>query len=264
MKWLGFILLSLSVFAADVSLDQRWLTGTRVIEVNSNYPGLQPVAKPRATMQKLFAVLRAGSLEEGVQKDCVYYQIPGDKAGELRVTSIDVMASCESEARVVYRIEDIKELQYSLEGSQVSFWLTMTNSTTRVVQVTLLNAPDTKPPKLYESSTRRGVFYLEPGSRPLGLPKQLLTGELADEYPKHPCSFETGTCHLCRFGVYQISSGEHFCGIDRCGQKNQPACRRGDRWQRSREKFSCRGQNSHVFCSPGLVIDCEGERAICR
>ncbi len=264
MWWWSLLIVSLSVFASDVTLAQYWLTGIRVVEVNSNYPALAPITKPKSTQQKLFAVLRAASLEEGIQKDCVFYQIPGDKAGELRVTTVGYQESCDPEARIIYRIDEIKELQYSIEGTQVSFWVTMMNSATRVIQVSLLNATQAKSAKLYESSGQRGVFYLAPNTPLAGQPKPLLIGELSDEYPKHPCSFEAGTCQFCRYGVYRINTGEYFCGIDRCGQKNQPACIRGERWQRSREKFSCRADNSHVICSPGLVIDCEGERAICR
>lgn len=269
MKWL---LLLLPLFAwADEGDDwsKRWFTVSEVVERHEGYQNNDVIKKPEGTWQLLYAVIRTEEAPAGLSKDCLWVKVPAHDDGELRIVAVHPGKACagtwENPATIV--MSGLKAIQSSQEGSEAKLWLTLANGRVLNWKVRFINKINERTPVLYDSSARArsypGAFFFAPNSEITGAKARDLVGDITDEYPTNPCSFKDGSCQKCRWGVYQVAS-DYFCGIDRCGEKNQPACRRGKTWQRTRNEFSCRTDDSHIFCGPGLRVECEGERAICR
>ncbi len=77
-------------------------------------------------------------------------------------------------------------------------------------------------------------------------------------------------CHRCAEGFYEVlgngckKMANKYCGIDRCGQKNQPACLRGYQWSEEELSALCFHHNPVGFCQKGLSVTCnEKNEMIC-
>lgn len=269
MKWLLLLLPLMALADEGETWAKRWFTVSEVVERHEGYSNNEVIKKPEGTWQLLYGVIRSDEAPAGLSKDCLWIKVPSQDDGELRVVPVNPSSTCANswEERAAIVVSGLKAIQSSQEGSEAKLWLTLSTGRVLTWKIRFINKVNERTPVLYDSSARTraypGAFFFAPNADITGAKARDLIGEIGDEYPKNPCTFKDGTCQRCRWGVYQVAS-DYFCGIDRCGQKNQPACQRGTRWQRTRNEFSCRADDSHVFCGPGLRVECEGERAICR
>jgi hypothetical protein len=73
------------------------------------------------------------------------------------------------------------------------------------------------------------------------------------------------TCEMCKYGWYEVAGSKcevarnKYCGIERCGDKNQPACIRGRFYHLMKFENGCTPDSSEVFCNEGLSIVCNGK-----
>lgn len=249
MKVLALLLFACNSWAIeDEALRQSWLGRVKVDEVHQGYRANEAVLAPAGTWQTLFAVVLSK------EKHCVHAKVPvKSKRGELRIVVVPLNQTCLGswESAAMWERRDLRSLQFF--AAQAELRLAWTGEDGRVQSLSS-RLPDI-----------RGVFFYPPNSTSHDIGIKLV-GEINDVFPANPCTFTEGTCQLCRYGVYRVKGAEpeFYCGIDRCGEANQPACQRGIRWQKSRGPFSCRGQNDHVFCDQGLRVECQGEVALCR
>ena len=272
--WLSLCLLSCLAHAHEgEAWARRWLTVSSIVERHSGYEDGDTLSRPAGTWQLLYGVLRTSHPPNGLAKDCLWVRVPTAVDGELRVVEVPPQESCEGSwgKPAAIEMKNLKALQSRQEGNEAQLWLTQASGRVLSWKVRFLNAVQSSEPQLHDSSVPRrthpGVFFFEPESELKPSAASELVGELADRYPQHPCKFDDGSCQRCRFGVYAVPEGEKkifFCGVERCGEKHQPACARGTRWQRTRDPFSCRSDDSYLFCAVGLRVECEGERGICR
>jgi hypothetical protein len=273
MKFLILLLIPCIAFASVEKWSQEWRT---VMSVQEQHPGYQSgdvLKKPAGTWQLLFSILRAGRAIDGLAKDCVWIYVPLKDDGVLKVITVHPTESCENKWENYGWIEekDLHAIQFVLQSTSAQFWLTDITGRVHTWKADFLNTVKKAEFKLFESSVEKrkipGVFFFSPNTLIDIKQGSQLIGKMEDEYPQSVCSYKDGSCLRCRFGVYRVKAGDettYYCGIDRCGEKNQPACERGVTWQRLRQTFTCRGDNSHVYCLPGLKVECVGEQAICR
>lgn len=273
MKLLIFLLLPGLALASVERWSKQWRTVISAQDQHTGYQSGDVLKKPAGTWQLLFSVLRAGSAVGGLGKDCVWVFIPNREDGVLKITSVHPTESCANKWEDEGWIEEknLRAIQFVLQAEAAQFWLTDQTGRVHTWKTEFLNTVRVARYGLFDSSVEKrkvpGVFFFTPDSKIEIRPDGELIGRLEDEYPESPCSYADGSCLRCRFGVYRVKGLEetnYFCGIDRCGSKNQPACERGVTWQRLRQTFTCRGDNSHVYCFPGLKVECVGEQAICR
>lgn len=252
---------------------KNWLTGVAIVDQHHAYASGDVIQKPAGTWQHLYSVVRVTGPGEESVKDCVWVKVPSAKDGALKIISVARTEACAEnwDQAGWVELQGLRAVQFAIEKNKVKFWITDQSGRVQQFKTELLNLRARAVPMLFDSSapvrTIPGVFLFAPNSSvELPEPKNLV-GTLTDEYPSSPCSFEDGSCERCRWGVYRVRSGkafDYYCGVDRCGQKNAPACDRGVTWQRLRKDFSCRTDQSYALCAPGLKVECVGEQAVCR
>ncbi len=78
----------------------------------------------------------------------------------------------------------------------------------------------------------------------------------------------TYRCDQCKSGFYEVvdfnclQGGSKYCGIDKCGEKNQPACPRGYNILETKLKSLCIDGSPAGFCNPGLKTFCNEDKIL--
>lgn len=269
MKWLLLLLPLWALADEGEEWTKRWFTVSAVVERHDGYENNESIKKPEGTWQLLYGVIRTQEAPVGLVKDCLWVKVPRDNDGELRVVPVTPGRSCANtwEDAAAIEVRSLRSIQSLQEGSEAKLWLTLSSGRVLAWKARFINKVNERAPVLFDSSARSrsypGAFFFAPNADVTGAKARDLIGDFTDEYPTNPCTFKDGTCQRCRWGIYRVAT-DYFCGVDHCGEKNQPACHRGVRWQRTRSEFSCRSDDSYIYCGPGLRVECEGERAICR
>ncbi|MBY0516441.1 MAG: hypothetical protein K2P81_06005 [Bacteriovoracaceae bacterium] len=266
MKFLMFIILLSSNALANEDLYQRWLTTFEITQLHPEYNLKEEIKHPEGTWQLIARIHSIEALGKKYRYDCLFVRVPKNNDGEIKIIPSAENQACLEvrEGDSVYHLKNLKKITVQIQEDSAYFYLTDKDGRVLKENYKFLNTLKDAKFEIHSQPELREVTFFQPNSIPQKMPEVKLIGEMNDEYPKLPCDFDSGSCQKCRFGVYRINTNEYFCGIDQCGEKNNPACLRGSKWQHSREEFSCRGVNTHVFCRPGLKVECEGERAICR
>lgn len=70
----------------------------------------------------------------------------------------------------------------------------------------------------------------------------------------------TDSCNECRYGSFETLNGTKFCGINRCGQKNEPACFRGLKYKTYTLEKACMTDSPVGFCKKGLSVNCDNKK----
>lgn len=84
-----------------------------------------------------------------------------------------------------------------------------------------------------------------------------------DDNCKEVSAFE---CHKCKFGWFETiranceQGGPKFCGLNRCGEKGEPACLKGKKL--IKEEMPCYNDSKLGFCSPGLHTVCDENKIL--
>lgn len=261
-------LITLNIYAAPV----HWSGAQEVRERHEFYRENEVITKPKGTWQTLFAVVFVDRTLK-LQKDCVYYRVPGETDGALKLRALGLDESCETHIDEPgdTELQHLKSLQFSLGTELVLHFTGDRFRSTRWV-VPMLNRGAKKEPELFMSSAEyrspKLIFLAPVRKGPASTAKVAKSGELCHAVSDDCKEVSPSTCEQCAEGWYEVpngcAQGPKYCGVASCGQKNRPACRRGMRWQRLRKRFECTTDQSFVFCAPGLTVQCEGARAYCR
>lgn len=252
--FLWLMLLPLAYGMTGDELTRRWSTTVEVLEKHAGYARGGSISEPKATWQTLFAVVAVGKREGELQRYCVHLYIgEKDHPGTLRVTAKGTGPSCQARWDMPALFEDKHVREVSVEYSPGGVRVNWTSEGGRPHSLKTAKAD------------RDGIFFFSQEESISSLiVKEELVGTLAATYPLFPCNFVDGSCQHCRWGVYQVVGDGFHCGVDRCGERNEPACPRGTRWSGKRGPFSCRGDQSHMFCASQFRVECVGETGVCR
>lgn len=269
---ISFLLLILSGLSFSLSLPGSWSGVRRISEVHEFYPQGKTISEPRETWQHIASVHFLGeSFRE--KKDCLFYFVPGEKSGRLKIKTVATEASCLDQILGPGDQEwgEISDLQFSKppEGLKLSFTREKKDLVTWEILPPSFLPPE---PKLHLSSAEfkgpRFVFLAPESGADPGAGESLKDGVSCHEVNDDCEAKGPATCELCENGWQEIpngcSSGPKVCGSLPCGGKNLPACRRGMRYQRVEKSYDCRMDSSFAYCAPGLSVQCEGARAYCR
>jgi hypothetical protein len=252
------------------------LHAIKVYERHEFYENKQEIKKPADSWQHLFSFDYIDN-NLTLVKQCVFYKVPGVELGVLKLKNIVVGDSCDNYLLKAgdQEFRDIKSLDFSIIQNEafIDFILVnmklerwhLKNHNENINKIPTLNLSSTefKSSKLIlvsRSEIPKDIF-LE--SKKL-LPDQSLCHDISDD-----CSEKSkSNCSFCQSGWYEIPNGcdvgPKYCGYLECGGKNQPACRRGMKWQRHERRYDCRDDNSFAYCSKGFNVECEGAKAFCR
>jgi hypothetical protein len=265
-----FLMMLLSFFAFAES-PGRWEFARGIVERHEFYPNGEEVTKPENSWQSLFAFSYLDSSFRN-QKDCVYYRVPGDEPGKIKIKILPIDKDCNSEilASGDIEIENISHFKFTTTDNVVTvdFQKADKHESWKITTATKWMKPE---PKLLMSSAEYkspGMIYLAPsdiGSLSL---TPLKDGEVCHDVNNDCQEVAISKCDQCEHGWHEIPNGcmngPKKCGAIVCGGKDLPACRRGMAWQRKEMEFDCRVNSSFAWCSKGLHVTCDGDKAYCR
>lgn len=263
-------LLSFPTFAEE---PLSWSYATGLQDKHEFYQNNEVITLPKDAWQVLFSVSYIdGKLNK--LKDCIYYKVPGEGTGILKVKTAMFTDDCD---KFIFgpgdrEVLNIKSLQYSLSDKKAEINFTDTNFKSGKWSVELLSSVGNSKPEMHSSSAEYKapkIILLAPEVQLPAKAEPLLEDGTLCHDVNEDCEIKSqSTCTQCRQGWYELPNGckvgPKYCGILKCGLKGQPACRRGVEWQRSEQNFDCRTNSSFAYCATGLTLVCEGRKAFCR
>jgi hypothetical protein len=256
---------------ARADFPRRWENAKGLVERHEFYADGEMLTKPADTWQTLFALtFLDGSFH--LSKDCVFFRVPGDEPGILKMKIVPANESCVNQIlshgdQEIKNISDLKmktsggsvELEFHSDGKKNTWKFSLLKDWKRPEVKPLLSSADFKSP---------GVIYLSQENSGAAMLKGINDGEICHDISNDCSEKAPSVCSECEHGWQEIPNGcaigPKICGPLTCGRKNQPACRRGYVWQRKEHRSDCRINSDFAWCSKGLSVFCDGDRAWCR
>lgn len=269
---IAFLVLIISL----VSFGSEPLHWSYMLEVKDRhefYQNNEEILKPKNSFQLLFSVIYVDQNFKKI-KDCVFYKVPGDETGTLKIRSIPELESCDDYlfGPGDKEISAIKTLQFSITDSNLILEFTRKDYKSEKWLTKTQNSFVRPTPKLNLSSSEykhSKITLLAPTTKVVAPKVKMLEDKTLCHDINEDCQEASrSTCYLCKQGWYEVpngcAQGPKYCGILDCGGKDAPACRRGMKWQKNPTEFDCRTDKSFAYCSKGLEVTCEGRKAFCR
>lgn len=266
-----FLLTSILAFA---EAPVHWAHILEVKDKHEFYKNHETIIKPQDSWQTLFSLVYVDRDLKRL-KDCVFYRVPGKEPGALKIKTMSSGEKCDDQILNPGDVElrGVKTLQFSVYDRKINIDLSLENFKIQSWEATLqgafvkpmagmgMSSAEYKSPKTIYLAPKTGI---KTNNEETFLKDKALChdiNETCQEVAKSECS-------RCAGGWYEIpngcANGPKYCGTLNCGSKNQPACRRGMKWQRSEKDEDCRMDSSFAYCSGGLKVTCEGQKAFCR
>lgn len=271
MIYFFLTLFSINLFASQPN---HWAHVFEVSDRHEFYQNHELILKPKDSWQTLFGLVYVDRNLKRI-KDCVYFRVPGLENGILKLKTIPAIDKCDDSLLKDGDKEfvDIKSLQFAVFENELKIdlsfadfrtekWTAKFQSTfTKPIPTMGLSSSVFKSPKLIllapESETKLVTQIAFPAEN-----------SLCHNINEDCEELKPSSCNDCASGWYEIpngcAQGPKYCGSLKCGKKNQPACRRGLKWQRKELTNDCRVDSSFAYCSKGFSLHCEGKKAYCR
>lgn len=265
------ILLLIQIFCATADAPRKWENAKAIVDRHEFYENGEVIIKPKESWQTLFALTFLDSRFQ-LSKDCVYYRVPGDEAGRIKIKSIPFKHDCASEILSDGEVEitNVTNLSFISSGESVLLdfirdgqkekWsANILPDWKKPDPKLLLSSSDFKSPRFIYLAAA-GVSDVQPEPLKPGTICHDISGDCEEKSPSK--------CNACDQGWHEIPNGcfvgPKICGPSDCGGKDQPACRRGMIWQRKEIETDCRIESSFAWCNKGRSIYCDGDKAFCR
>jgi len=180
--------------------------------------------------------------------DCVYYKVPFKEiSGELVIEEKNDDSKCDLDPseNAKIRISNVEKFKFETYKNQLIFDL-MLNGVTHQLKFLMINLEEERIYQDYRPLLKKNhlsfLTYLkniDSGGR------EHLLGKYGDRYSSDTsiaCLKMNDQCEIvgenicdsCRYGHFEVikhkcKTGPRFCGINRCGEKDEPACLRGQK-----------------------------------
>ena len=279
-----FLILITNVFASEVEWQKRLWGAREIVDLYPNHESFQLIEKPEGAVQAMMGLVLFNNKLE-VYKECLAYEIPlRGEMGSVFLTTTSALTPCEEVIAIGKRehILNVRSLSFSLNDSNLILRFSDDKFRSRDISISLpLLKKNKKPEKLQSLVQRkwgRSLIVLQ-SNREESFKQPALLGKFEDvwgsntlslcENVSEDCERSVSQCDQCRFGYFEIPNGcvqggPKYCGVDQCGMKGMPACKRGFLYQnQTQEKMDCRTDASFAFCKKGLRVRCQGNLAIC-
>lgn len=252
----------------------RWHSAL-VKEKHEFYQNYEVLDKPKNTWQLLFAIEYKDDQFQ-LQKDCLFYRIPGEQSGTLKIITSDVQLNCED---LIFQKgdqewKDLKALQFAIDEHRLFVQLTYKNFELETWDVPMLSIFKNPEPKLNMSSSEYRspkIIFLKSRTTNdkirLTNSNSIKDGEICHSIGEDCNEKSKSQCMKCPQGWFEVPNGcpqsPKYCGVHLCGFKNRPACTRGRHYTGIEKKFDCRTDSSFAYCAKGLIVQCQGNLAYC-
>ncbi len=267
------MMILLLIFSSFLFADSpaRWEFASSIANRHEFYTNGEEIIKPANSWQALFAVSYLDASFRKL-KDCVYYRVPGDEPGKLKIKTLPADKDCTSEilSSGETEIENISGLRFTtdLNSGSIDFQKDSRHQSWKILVAMERQKPE---PKLLLSSAdfkSSRMIYLAPSSDGFIKPTTLKDGVICHNINQDCEEISPSSCGQCENGWVEVPNGclngPKKCGSPGCGGKDLPACRRGMAWQRKDMTFDCRVNSSFAWCSKNLSVFCDGDKAYCR
>lgn len=268
------ILLLIFSFNLFASQPAHWANLFEVSDRHEFYENHESIIKPMDSWQTLFGLVYIDRELQRI-KDCVFFRVPGHENGVLKIKTISALEKCDD-----YLLKDgdkeyseVKAFQFAVFGNELKIDLSFADFRTEKWKAKIQSS-FTKPEATMGLSSAEfkspGIIFLAPSLRNVKVAKKPFPelNTLCHDINEDCEELKPSTCADCSTGWYEItngcSQGPKYCGILQCGKKDQPACRRGLKWQKKEINADCRIDSSFAYCSKGFFIHCDGKKAYCR
>ncbi|WP_412472003.1 hypothetical protein [Halobacteriovorax sp. RT-1-4] len=257
MKFIMGLLLLLNFISCNQKnfILEEELAFTNNFQINELYQGSKGVYEPKNTWLLLFTF----------NDYCYFYKTPFNKSlGEYRVTkrssgkcsfNDDAILSKEgiSDFKMNLHVQDKIKLNLIIDGESVNY--------------PLLNHTVSKKFSPFNNQLKKSYFdnVFVNGGLDYLKSKTLKSGTLCHGVNIECKDVVKYKCDLCEEGSYEVvdfncaQGGSKFCGKDKCGTKNQPACPRGYKVLDTKFPSLCFNGSPAGFCFPGLSTFCNDE-----
>ncbi len=268
------LILLLTSFFSFAQEPIHWSNLLKLSERHEFYKDHEAIVSPKDSWQNLFSVIYVDA-ELSRLKDCVFFRVPGVDTGILKIKTVSATVNCEDHLLLPgdKEIPEVTALQYSITDTKFTLDLSFKDYRTEKWTGTFQGAFQKPLPKMSMSSAEYkspSVILLAPSAGVKNAAKKsfLKKGTLCHNINEDCEQVSAQICDECEEGWYEVPNGcaigPKYCGRQVCGGKDQPACRRGMKWQRKEEAFECRLDSSFAYCSKGLTVQCDGKKAFCR
>ena len=245
----------------------EWMSAVRLDEKHEFYQDGEVIEKPKGSWQHLFTVIYS-TIGLGIKKDCVFYKVPSDELGILKIKSLNMNEKCDEMLfkEGDYTIQALRQLKYSTMG-KVHLWFTKQKYKTEEWEFKLKASLKPKPKFQESSASFKSGPFLFLANKVSQTDELLKDGTICHDIGDLCEELKPSLCHQCLNGWSELPNGceigPKVCGQQKCGEKNQPACRLGTSSLKP-DKRGCRLDPSFAYCRSGLTVECQGEKAFCR
>ncbi|MEH0860389.1 hypothetical protein [Halobacteriovorax sp. DPLXC-1] len=253
MKYLVFILLFISCWSQKFDLEER-LSLAKKIEFNNQYLNKGNIEQPKNTWIKIFEF----------DNFCAFYKTPfNKKEGILRYVSKSGN-KCQFDEKIKLQ-ENISSLKFSLSAvDKVSLDLFLGGERR---SYHLFNYRMPRKFSAFQNQLKKSYFdnvFISGGLEYLK-DKVLKDGQLCHGVNIECKDVVANICDMCPSGSYEVvdfnckQGGSKYCGVNKCGTKNQPACPRGYKVLDTKLPSLCFNGSPAGFCEPGLETFCNDD-----
>lgn len=237
---------SLSPIEFYNQISKDWIYGSKISDFKFN--GV--IDRPVGVELFLFQVNFLDVSSKKILSQCVYYKVPFKKViGELIVTNNRELFDCSEtpSSDVLFITSDVNKLEISFVGFNLNMKFVSQNKPYQfVIPFANIRGPSLHAKNKFEveSKFRNGMTFLRVDREARFLPSNNYLGNKEDRFSagtaiqclkldKSCNQVGEDFCDKCRFGTFEVvdyncpQGGSRFCGVNHCGEKNEPACIRG-------------------------------------
>ena len=287
----------------DVFRGQLFLTLTSAIELfylnEKLWKSEEIISGPKKNWQYLLGYDSWSKEDFKTSRFCLFVLIPNSKrkkTGKLKLVETSINKNClgTERAEAAWVLPHVRSLKTVMAGpsSKLIFEGYIKNSEHSRGQkiywaFPLYNiAMDDMPSKILRPShhSKRYAHSRERtyqrGPRVMGLKRfvqeQVVDGRILDQKDKlchqineHCEQVINYQCDECLGGWYEVrgngcpGGGNKYCGINRCGEKNRPACNGGSILSVHQVKKECLSDSPIGICQEGLKVECVNGQLVC-
>lgn len=259
----------------DYKISSEWIYTQKIEGPKINGEVMQ---RPPGVEQYVMGLTLPGAGDLSRKLHCVYYQIPyKSKLGKLSIFEIKNSEDCPETApsdETFLSLDNITQFKVTLQNFKLKLEFEK-DKKQNSIDVALYNMKlgdiHEKYLPVKEKRLFSGMRLLKLNDESFDLDKNKYLGKITDRFSRgsaircHQVNKNCETvgenrCGECRYGWYEVvdfncaQGGSKFCGQNHCGEKNEPACPRGNKVVTEDEAGICQNDLEPVANADKILV----------
>lgn len=258
----------------DYRLTKEWIYATQLDDLKNDG---KEITRPPGVEQLLFSLVIPINGGLTTDRHCVYYKIPYKQTpGEIRVIHTKGIDPCPETSgdESTITIRNVTNLIVGFRNYQLGLSFKQKQDQRNLV-VPLANVELGRSHEKYlpmkERSLYPGLRFLRLSDESFDYSANKYIGKLSDRFSNgsaircHQVTKDCenvgeNRCDQCRYGWYEVvdfqcpQGGSKFCGQNHCGEKNEPACPRGNKVVYEDEAGICQNDLEPVLNADKILV----------